>query len=410
MRQKTVRKVLLVFITAVISLLTAGCWDARELQDRSFVLAAAIDTVDAGTKPGKGDSTSNAETFIQLNGSKKYRLSLQVYKLAGGGGGGEGESGGGGKKEPSKTYVISNTGQSIFEMVRDMLGQSSKGLFWEHVQCIIISEAAVKEAGLGPILDFFRRDPEMRWRIRVMITPGEARKLIEFQPPSGEPGAIYLNGLLRNHPRNLHVPAARTDLGYISQYLDTKQVVIIPVIVKSGDVVKAGGAAVFKKDKFAGYLDEKEVEGMKFIYGSEKSGIITLECKDHPGQLVAFELFTHDTRLKAHADGDNIYFVLDIMMRGNLGEVTCSMEHDTTDEKYLREAEVAFAEEVKRVVFYSHQKSQRLNVDFLHLGAVLKKDEPKAWERVKDRWDEIYPTVPLIVSVNVSIRNVGEHK
>lgn len=407
MRQKTAKKVLLILITAGISLLTAGCWDARELQDRSFVLAAAIDIVDAGSK---SDESSKAETFTQLNGSKKYRLSTQIYKLSGGGGGGGGGDAGGGKKEASKTYVISNTGQSIFEMVRDMLGQSSKGLFWEHIQCIVISEAAVKEAGLGPILDFFRRDPEMRWRIRIIVTPGEARKLLEFQPPTGEPGAIYLNGLLRNHPRNLHVPGARTDLGFTSQSLDNKQVVILPRVVKSGDVVKAGGAAVFKVDKFVGYLDEKEVEGMKFVFGTEKSGIITTECKDSPGQLVVFELFNHDTRLKAYAEGDNIYYVLDITMRGNLGEVTCSLNHDTTDPKYLKEAEVAIAEEVKRVILLSLQKSQAMNVDCLHLGAVLKKDDPKAWERVKDRWDEIYPTVPMFVSVNVSIRNVGEHR
>lgn len=407
MRQKIVKSVLLTVITIGISLLTAGCWDARELQERSFVIAVAIDTADAGVKPGQGSEASNTETFTQLNGSKKYRMSVQVYKLSGG----EGDtSGGGSKKEPSKTFVISNTGQSFFEMVRDMLGQSSKGLYFEHIQCIIISEAAVKEAGLGPIMNFFQRDPEMRWRIRVMVTPGEARQFIEFQPPTGEAGGIFLNSLIRNHTRDFHLLGARADLGYLSQLIDNKRDVILPCIVKSGDVVKAGGAVAFKQDKFAGYLDEQVVEGMKFIYGTEKSGVITIECKDHPGQLVVFELFTHDTRLKAHADGDSIYFVLDITMRGNLGEITCGIQHDTTDPTFLREAEEAFAEEVKRRVLYSQQASQRVGVDILRLGLKLKEDDPKAWERVKDRWEDIWPTVPLIVSVNVSIVNVGEHQ
>ncbi|MBP2628634.1 MAG: germination protein, Ger(x)C family, partial [Firmicutes bacterium] len=148
-------------------LLTTGCWDAKEMQDRNFILVAAIDDADIVKKSESEKQIAQTQTFVQKQGTKEYMLSLQVLKLA------KTESKGGVQAE--KTFVISNTGKPMFEMVRDMLGQSSKSLYFEQLDAIVISEAAVKKNGLRPIIDFFRRDPEMRSRTKIFITPGEAK-------------------------------------------------------------------------------------------------------------------------------------------------------------------------------------------------------------------------------------------
>ena len=86
-----------------------------------------------GLKPEQGAEVKRIETFTQPHGTKRYRLSLQILKL----------SPGGGQPDKSKTYVISNTGESFFEMIRDMLGQNSKALWFEHLQVMIISYAVL---------------------------------------------------------------------------------------------------------------------------------------------------------------------------------------------------------------------------------------------------------------------------
>lgn len=389
-----------------LCLFMAGCWDMRELQDRNLVLAVGIDTADAGLKPGiapeQAMQAKSTETFVQPHGTKRYRLSLQLLKLAPGGE----------EKEESKTYVISNTGESLFEMIRDMLGQTSKSLWFEHIQVIIISEEVLKQVGLSEILDFFKRDAEMRSRIKIYITPGTARSLLEYNPPSKEAGGIYLANLMRQHARNIHVTGARTDLGFTIQYFDSNSNNVLPRIEIADKVVKMGGTAVFKKDKFIGYVDEYAVAGMKFILGTEKSAIVTIECPDHPEHQVIFELFRHDTRLMPHVEGGTIYFTLDINMYGNLGELQGDIElANTMDPQYVHKLEVAFAEEIKRNVLYAEKISKEMRVDFISkFAAKMKAYEPDTWEQVKDQWDEMYPNIPLVVSVNVSIRNIGNHK
>jgi len=394
-------------VLVCLCLLIAGCWDRRELQDRNFVLAVAVDTADAGDKPGlepeQGEKVKKTETFLQPHGTKRYRLSLQVLKF----------TPGGGEKEESKTYVISNTGESFFEMVRDMLGQSSKSLWFEHLQVIIISEAVLKQAGLNEILDFFKRDSEMRSRIKLYVTPGTARDLLEYNPPTKEAGGIYLADLIRLHTRNSHVAGSRTDLGYTVQYLDTRSNILLPRIEIADKVVKLGGSAVFKKDQFIGYVDEYAIAGLKFMYGTEQSAVIVIESPEKPGQIMTFELFRHDTRLIPHVEDGTIYFTLDINMYGNLDEIQGDIGGENTlDPQYLHKLEAAFAEEIKRNILYADNVFKKeLRVDCVSkFAGKMKAYEPDTWELVKDQWDEIYPTIPLVISVNVSIQKIGSHK
>lgn len=388
-------------VLLLLCLLLSGCWDQRELQDRGFVLAAAIDVND---EPGNDTGLRRIESFTHAFGGNPYRLSLQVLKL-GPVDPGEKEQKGGGK-----TFTLSNTGISLFDMIRDMRSQTSKGLWFEHIQTIVISEDAVKRAGLHKLIDFFQRDGEMRWHTRLYITPGKAQELIDFKPPTGEPGGIYLSNIAKQHIKNPHIGAASTDLGFTGATLDGGGDVVLPRIEMVKDKVKVNGLAMFKRDRFVGYIDEFTIKGIRFLRGNEKSALVAFECPVHPGEFALFELFRHHTKLTPHVKGDSIWFTLDVAMRGNLGEVSCGAEHDTSDPVYLEKARVAFAKAVERNIAHSAQVCQTMGVDALYFGRMLKAYKPETWERIEDRWDEIFPTIPLYTSVNVTILNVGEHK
>ncbi|VBB06396.1 spore germination gerac [Lucifera butyrica] len=389
----TRRRVCAMLLLAYCLLLT-GCWDRRELQDRNFVLAIGIDT--AAAEPAK---RAAVETYKQLEGSKKYSLDLQVLKLVT-------------PEEPgkqSKTFVISNVGNSFFQMERDLFGQSSKPLYFEHVQTIILSEAVVRDAPLTSLLSFFRKDSEMRWRIKVYVTSGKARPLLEFVPPNHEAGGIYLANIAKLYRKNLHVAGERTDLGYISLALDNHNDVAIPRIELAGNVVKVGGLAVFHKDRFAGFLDEQAVAGLKLIRGLEKEAVISISCPERPDRKLVFKLLRHDTRLASHVDGGRLYFTLDINMVGNINEMQGCSEYDPRDSRSLRNLEVAFADKVKTMVLYGLQQMEDLKVDVAGLNDKLREEQPELWQQVKDGWDQRLPQIPLAVSVNVTIRNYGEH-
>lgn len=372
-----------------------GCWDRHEIQDRSFVLAVAIDLADEGL-----ENSTPLETFTEGSGRKPLRLSLQVLSLS---------PQKRGENSPSKTYVISNTGRSMHEMLRDANGQNSKPLWFEHIQSIIISEAAARKFGLTTLIDLFRRDAEIRWRTKVYITPQDARPFLDFVPQTGEAGGIFIANISRSI-KNLHVAGSNTDLGATSVRLDNKVDVVLPAIEMSGKQVKVRSMAVFKKDKFFEYWDEYTVKGAKFLLGIEKAALIAFSCPFHPDETVVFEMFQQETTVTPQIDGDQISFKMNITMRGNIGEISCSGDHDATDRAFMDKAEMMFAQEVQRNIEHALQVMQKAGIDDAGFGQKLKAYEPKTWEKVKDRWDEVFPTIPVETTVRISIQNSGEHK
>ncbi|WP_371365674.1 Spore germination protein A3 [Sporomusa rhizae] len=392
------KSIMVWLLLSAICLPLAGCWDQRELQNRHMVLAAAIDVVDGDVK--------ESETFVEAHGGRNFRLSVQLLDIEPQ----EGEQGEG--KE--RTYVISGVGRLFFEIMRDMFGQLGRPISWEHIQAIVISQAAVDYGGIDQLLDWFSRDAEMRWRIRLYITPGEAKPIIEYQPPGGEPNGLFLTGISRNYIKNPHIGSVQTELGYASGRIDNKIPIPIPKIELSGDIIKVGGIGIVKNGQVVGYLDEYETLGAKFIMGSEKSAIITTACKDHPDRVFALELYQHDTTLEPHVSGDNIYYTLDITVYGSIGEMqTCPEpnDHNLIDAEFLEKMEQQFAEEVQKTVVHAYERHQTLKVDSLGMGKKLQNKYPKKWIEIKDRWnEEVFPHVPLIVSVNVSIRHTADRK
>lgn len=386
-------------LLTALCLILAGCWDQRELQDRHFALAVAIDAA-------AGDE-STGETFVQPYGGKVFRMSVELLDF-------EPNQGERGSLSPIKSYVVTNVGRSLLEMNRDMISQLGKPISWEHIQVIVISEAALAAGGLDQILDWFLRDNEMRWWMRLYVTPGEARSVIEFKPPSGEPVGIFLANAARNYFRNPHIVGIQ-DVGSTAVSLDKKLPLVLPKVELTDDIIKLGGAAVIDKTgHLAAYLNEYETMADKFVVGLEKGAVITSPCSEHPDYIFVYELFRHDTRLRAHLDGENLYYTLDITMYGNIAEMQRCPErhvHASDNPAYARKLERQFAQEVKQMVEHGIKVQQEMGVDVLFFGRKLKISYPRKWEEVKDRWDkEVFPKIPVIVSVNVNINGVGEHK
>ncbi len=385
-----------------VCLATAGCWDRVEIQDRSFVLAAAVDVVeaDAENEPGK----ARVESSGVAGSPPRYRVTLQVLRL-GAGKAGEEKPGG-----ETKTFLLSSTGRNVFEAERDMMGESSKAIWFENIQAVILSQAVVERYGLAAPLDLFRRDGEMRWRAQVFVTAGEARKILEVQLPTGEPGGIYLANVARRHKKDTYLAADRSDIGFATQAVDNNADMIFPVLEPVGKSLKIKGGAMFMKNKFLGYMDEYTIQGLRLFRGTEKSALISFECPLHPGNTVTFEVFRHDTILKARGEGENVYFTLAIAMRGNIGEIQCQHLHDTRSKEYRLAAQQLFAEEARRNIEHTLALAQRLGWESFYLRQTLQAFEPKTWEKIRDRWDELYPRIPVQVSVRVSVVNIGEHK
>lgn len=253
----------------------AGCWSRHEIEDLAIIMAVALDGA-----PG---------------GQVRLTVYIVIPRAVGGGP----SMGGGGGGEPKKAgEVVSAIGSDFTQATRRLEGQVPRRLFWAQNRVIIMGEE-LSRRGLHYV-DLFIRDRQMRLTTPILITRGEARKVLEL-PPGIElnPGTILM-GILRN--RTTFKVELKDLLAMWEAPGDNPalpEVVMTPTPEQesrdtggTGQGAKGGGkegggqtqpeavvvegAGAFRYDRLEGWLDAKEANGLMWLRGEVTEGVVTV--------------------------------------------------------------------------------------------------------------------------------------
>lgn len=384
------------FLAALLLTLvfTSGCWDRKEIENRGYVMGAAIDFILPEPK-----EKYDLEGAFQQVGRRKYRLSYEVRKA-------KSVSPGERSGTSEENLVYSAEGESLFAATRAMASRSRWGMFLEDVQVVLVSEAVARE-GIKEVFDFFARDPEMRRRARIFITQGRAEEYIKRKPRTGEINSLGYARLVVNAQKTPTIGGA-SEFGYIAKSLHSEQGFAVPMLYLEGEEVKAAGAALFNRQgRMVGISSEYEAYGGKLWRNILKQGVVAVPNPENPEDIVVVEMFEIKTRVKPDLSGEAVRFSLEGDIIVNLGESVPFQDKPFSD-KCLQDIEQAVAAELTSQSFAVLAKSQEIRADTFGLGAAIRRKKPQYWNQVKDRWEEeVFPTVEADVKLNVKIRGTG---
>ncbi|GAA3328162.1 hypothetical protein GCM10020331_071020 [Ectobacillus funiculus] len=110
---------------------TVGCWNRKEIETLSFVIAVGIDPSESG-----------------------YLVSTQVANTAA-------LTKEGAKNAPNFFCLYYSWKKTIFDAIRTATHNSPYKLYWSHTKVLVLSEETARK-GLEPVLDYFARDAEER--------------------------------------------------------------------------------------------------------------------------------------------------------------------------------------------------------------------------------------------------------
>ncbi|MGI9860432.1 Ger(x)C family spore germination C-terminal domain-containing protein [Moorella naiadis] len=264
-----------VLLACGLPLLT-GCWSRHEIEDLAIVMAAALDTA-----PGN-------------------QVRLSVYVVIPRAVGGGPSMGGGGGGEPKKAgEIISATGSDYSQAARRLEGQVPRRLYWAQNRVLVIG-ADLARRGLY-YLDLFIRDRQMRLITPVLITRGEARRVLDLPPGIELNTGTILTGILRNHTtfkvelKDLlamwEAPGDNPALPEVVMTPTPEQGSQAPGGGGGQDAGRGGkegekkqqpeavvikGAGAFRYDRLVGWLDERETNGLMWLRGEVTEGVITV--------------------------------------------------------------------------------------------------------------------------------------
>jgi spore germination protein KC len=368
------RRALSALVSVLLLLSISGCWNYTEVDDIAIVAGVAIDK-------NKADG--------------KLLITVELV-----------DTNGGLDKTQAGFKVISLSGDTMFEIVRNIISITGKKLFWSHAKAIIFSEEIARE-GLIKAIDWYSRDTETRSDVFIFVS-GEktAREVLNLNSTTQAIMSFELAQMMRDEKHTSSAPTVE-----IWDFIDKLETIgnnsvapIVNIHVKNDRKnERVEGTAVFVKDRMVGKLDGDETKSMLFVKDAIKGGVLDVEDKNGTPSY-SLEIISSQTKLKPIMINGKLQMHVQTLTKTGLDEVMTAegfMKGESIQDIETRASERLQAD----ILAVIHKAQQEYDADIFAFGENVHENQPKAWAKIKDHWPDVFADLDVTVSSKVLIQS-----
>ena len=389
-------RALFISLSVLLFLSLTGCWSSHEIEEQSLGIGLAFDKAKQSSIEKKlneqGDGYSKKDLITATYQFITPQVASSTTKQSG---------------PQQKSYVnVSETGDSLHQMVRELSLRSEQPVTAHHMKVVVIGEDLARSYRLEQLLDQNFRESEIRPSCLLLISKGRASKTLETKK-AGEIPAFRLAGIVENAYRTSRILPPMSHIKVEGKIQSGSSFLMQKVISVDGQVKFAGAAVIDgKTHKMSGFLNEEELEGVTWITGKGKGGVVKSLDKE-TGQQIVYEIESMKSSIVPRVKGDNISFDVNIESVGRLSE-NWVVSGDSFKNEFLKNAEKSSEKEVKRLVGNVLKKMQKeYQVDVAGFGNRLRIEHPKVWKKVKKDWDQRFSEATINYDVKLTINDYG---
>jgi spore germination protein KC len=373
-------------LLCVPMLLLTGCWDRKEVNSLCLITAAAID--------------KKADNSIEL--------SVQVFIPRSTGQQGMTGNGGGSGSSSGQTFVRSAEGLTIADAMLKLQEKLSRVIFWGHTEIFIISSELAKD-GIHSHIDFMVRHPQVRQNAYIFISKNKAKRLLELIPRMERSSSEVLRGqvksgigltvTLKDLVQRLNGEAGAVGLPWVEELppeLGQTGLQTIPYIT---------GTAIFKKDKMVGRINDVLTRGVLWLRNEIKLSMITVSPEEAEG-LVSLKLLRGQTQLIPKIENGQWKITLKTVTEDDILQNGTNLQ--LMAPKFAKMLEKDLAVDIQdRVEKTLDQVQGKMKADIFGFADAFHRKYPREWNKMKDRWDEVFPEVKVSYNIRAIIRRPG---
>lgn len=384
------KKVFTAILIFSIIILT-GCWDSREMNELGLVMAVGID---------KASDSNNYIVTVQVVHSKQASQSGS-------------ETG----SNTAPVFVLTAQGKTLFDATRELIKISSKRIMWAHNYIIIIGESVARDS-IIPVIDYFTHNPELRMKTPVVVSKGKAMDYLTIKSGMEDITGITFSdiyGYAHFSAEFIETDLLSVSQNYNSEYaqpvisaidFNKSRLILGDVISKEPvDQVQFGGSAVFQKDKMIGWLSPDETKGLAWIFNETGSTLETVPDPSNSKKFLSVETENVKTNIKTSVDDGKPAVTFEVSGTGSIVE-----EDNTTNlslDELKKSVEGLVEKDIANNICMCLYKLQRVYAsDVIGLARYVRTQHNDEWENgIKKQWKEIYPQMPVTVSVKININS-----
>ena len=400
-------------------LLLSACWDNLEVEERGFVSGIAIDTANSRSnivieptqlKQDGEQLLQQEEKILDQNNEEnntqdnKFKLTQQLIVPSGLG---QAQNSGGNTVPAFRN--LSQTGDTIIEMNRDMIKQAGRITNVTHLNVVLFSEAvATKEEVFADLMDIFLREKEMLRSVKVAITKDHAGDYLYILPENEKIPGMYISKLLENKS-NLEIAQPLT-VGDVQSLLLSKKSFAIPILnIVNATTINYTGLSIYngKQNKVIGMLTGDNAKGLNFINSKNQTGTLNITFNNHD---LTLEILKVNSEVSlTNNDINDLKFHITINVDTGIAEQYGSL--DIMNDTHYKELKKALEEEITKITTRTVSILQKdVQTDLLGLDTHLYKYHYPLWSKVKNDWEEgklYFSKSDVNINVHATIEKPG---
>lgn len=382
--------ILSVLISSLLLAVLTGCWNSKELNELSVVVALGIDTV--------GD---------------QYEISVQVVDPS--------QMSMNRTMERSPTIVFSKRADTIFEAVRKFTTESSRKMYMSHLKFVIFDEETARK-GIKESLDFLFRDPEVRPDFYLAVVRGNSAKdAVTFVAPTEVLPAMDMYKALKVSEK-AWAPTSAVNVKDLLQRFAKEGIEPVLTGIRLRNLEKGlsvenvknspkhtsyefTGIGVFREDRLIGWMDESKSKAFTYITNRVSSTVGSIDCPDSKGKF-AVEVINSKVKIHPEVIDHEPHISLFVNMEANIGEVACNA--NLKDGRVFQDFQDAVREQQEQILKDGVRNAQQMGSDIFGFGEAFHRKFPREWHTWKDDWGKRFQQIEVDIHIQYRLNRIGK--
>ncbi len=383
--------VLLVFF-ALLSL--CGCWDRLEPERRAIVIGGGFDY--------------NPEREL-------YQVIFQIVSPLIR----QGQNTGGNEKP--NYWTVSAWGHSLYDALANMSKKVSRRISFSHAQLYVFSERMARTKGVLPVVNAVARSRESRRIIILAVAKDNLEQMLTVNLPIESSNVMGLTNQIYLTMEEMGGTAVEDTRDFFTKLV---QPGIEPHVVglelsdpkNNGREEKTDpgieppiriiGKYFFKDDHLIGLLNDRETRGSNWIIGNVRAGTLLVKYPDEQDVRVDVLISRGSSQIKPVIREGQPLIELKIKVSGHIVNITgtSGLKDESAVTKSLNQR---VSQIVRNDVELALKKTQSNQCDIFGFGFAFYRLKYKEWLEMEDNWDEIFATIPVELTIEADIKNMG---
>lgn len=380
-----------------------GCWDRLEIEDRAVVLAIAIDEA----KPQEANESSNATQILKDPKSKKGLIRITVQIAVPGriplGTGGTG----GGPSGQKPVWVLTSVGSTIDDSLMNLQQQLADRLFLGHLRVIVVSEVMARK-GIENEKDFFRRQPQVRRTVWMVVSKGKASDIMRATPQLERVPTLYLVATLDHAKEMGKLPNNFLGVFYSASSAKGQEGSLPYLDLKKESNIEIAGLAYFKGDKMEGTTTPLQIGHFMAMKQINPGGYSVITHIPGSDTSVIFQSTHRKAKITTEIKDGKIHAKVVSQIEGDLREK--SNENLTLTKETIKKLEQSIEKDGKIGFEKLIHQTQKDGCDIFGFGEDVRAFHSSYWNReikTKQKWEDMYREMSVEVSLRINIRRIG---